>query len=185
VTTAAANAADQSVFERTGNQFAKDNASHRTPVLISSEPGLLGLLVAYPGEGVYEFAPRGHVAEWLRNGLQNRVHQFNSGRGLHLIPLIFQSYFIHRPPRRPGLLPHYSACGLFAGAGRAMRPSAEGFTDQGVNARHFDLIWIVLDRRWQYWCSNLVNFGDHLDGIWSPLAHIEDQGRGAVIGRSR
>ena len=28
--------------------------------------------------------PRGHVAEWLRNGLQNRVHQFNSGRGLHL-----------------------------------------------------------------------------------------------------
>jgi catechol 2,3-dioxygenase-like lactoylglutathione lyase family enzyme len=23
------------------------------------------------------------VAEWLRNGLQNRVHQFNSGRGLH------------------------------------------------------------------------------------------------------
>ena len=31
--------------------------------------------------------PWGHVAEWLRNGLQNRVHQFNSGRGLqsHLI----------------------------------------------------------------------------------------------------
>ena len=27
--------------------------------------------------------PWGHVAEWLRNGLQNRVHQFNSGRGLH------------------------------------------------------------------------------------------------------
>jgi hypothetical protein len=27
----------------------------------------------------------GHVAEWLRNGLQNRVHQFNSGRGLHKI----------------------------------------------------------------------------------------------------
>jgi hypothetical protein len=25
------------------------------------------------------------VAEWLRNGLQNRVHQFNSGRGLHHI----------------------------------------------------------------------------------------------------
>src|SRR5262245_18645580 len=29
-------------------------------------------------------APRGHVAEWLRNGLQNRVPRFNSGRGLHL-----------------------------------------------------------------------------------------------------
>jgi hypothetical protein len=32
--------------------------------------------------------PWGHVAEWLRNGLQNRVHQFNSGRGLHSISLI-------------------------------------------------------------------------------------------------
>ena len=27
----------------------------------------------------------GHVAEWLRSGLQNRLHQFNSGRGLHQI----------------------------------------------------------------------------------------------------
>src|SRR5262249_48116851 len=27
-------------------------------------------------------APDGHVAEWLRNGLQNRVPRFNSGRGL-------------------------------------------------------------------------------------------------------
>ena len=26
--------------------------------------------------------PEGHVAEWLRNGLQNRVPRFNSGRGL-------------------------------------------------------------------------------------------------------
>jgi hypothetical protein len=26
--------------------------------------------------------PDGHVAEWLRNGLQNRVPRFNSGRGL-------------------------------------------------------------------------------------------------------
>ena len=33
-------------------------------------------------------APWGHVAEWLRNGLQNRVHQFNSGRGLQPISLI-------------------------------------------------------------------------------------------------
>jgi hypothetical protein len=40
-------------------------------------------LVAYVWLGVYEFAGWGHVAEWLRNGLQNRVHQFNSGRGLH------------------------------------------------------------------------------------------------------
>jgi hypothetical protein len=26
----------------------------------------------------------GHVAEWLRTGLQNRVRRFNSGRGLHI-----------------------------------------------------------------------------------------------------
>lgn len=25
----------------------------------------------------------GHVAEWLRSGLQNRLLRFNSGRGLH------------------------------------------------------------------------------------------------------
>ena len=49
--------------------------------------------------------PWGHVAEWLRNGLQNRVHQFNSGRGLHLISLISQSYFIHYLFRQLGLLP--------------------------------------------------------------------------------
>jgi hypothetical protein len=29
-------------------------------------------LVAYPGQGVYECARWGHVAEWLRNGLQSR-----------------------------------------------------------------------------------------------------------------
>ena len=29
-------------------------------------------------------AVKGHVAEWLRNGLQNRVPRFNSGRGLQL-----------------------------------------------------------------------------------------------------
>jgi hypothetical protein len=31
----------------------------------------------------------GHVAEWLRSGLQNRLHQFNSGRGLQSNYLIF------------------------------------------------------------------------------------------------
>ena len=45
-------------------------------------------LVAYIGQAVYEFAPRGHVAEWLRNGLQNRVHQFNSGRGLQSFQIL-------------------------------------------------------------------------------------------------
>jgi hypothetical protein len=46
-------------------------------------------LVAYPGRGVYECARWGHVAEWLRNGLQNRVHQFNSGRGLQTTEFIW------------------------------------------------------------------------------------------------
>src|ERR1700730_3678008 len=29
-----------------------------------------------------EMPPYGHVAEWLRSGLQNRLPRFNSGRGL-------------------------------------------------------------------------------------------------------
>src|SRR5690349_10664967 len=37
----------------------------------------------------------GHVAEWLRNGLQNRVPRFNSGRGLH-----FLRYLQINPRRR-------------------------------------------------------------------------------------
>ena len=31
---------------------------------------------------LYSVPRDGHVAEWLRNGLQNRVPRFNSGRGL-------------------------------------------------------------------------------------------------------
>jgi hypothetical protein len=34
--------------------------------------------------------PWGHVAEWLRSGLQNRLLRFNSGRGLHSNMLNFQ-----------------------------------------------------------------------------------------------
>ena len=34
----------------------------------------------------------GHVAEWLRSGLQNRLHQFNSGRGLQSNQLIYQLF---------------------------------------------------------------------------------------------
>ena len=30
----------------------------------------------------------GHVAEWLRSGLQNRLRRFNSGRGLHLLHVL-------------------------------------------------------------------------------------------------
>ena len=39
------------------------------------------------------------MAEWLRNGLQNRVHQFNSGRGLqpHLIDFTVLFYSLRFP----------------------------------------------------------------------------------------
>ena len=54
----------------------------------------------------------GHVAEWLRSGLQNRLHQFNSGRGLQPNRLIFRKNSIHfcsvEVPQSgllPGLLP--------------------------------------------------------------------------------
>ncbi len=57
--------------------------------------------------------PWGHVAEWLRNGLQNRVHQFNSGRGLHSITLIVCSYFkllIHHLFRPVEMQPDLQLC---------------------------------------------------------------------------
>jgi hypothetical protein len=57
--------------------------------------------------------PDGHVAEWLRNGLQNRVPRFNSGRGLQPFP----------GHAREGALPsgavNFAAFGAF-NAGRAL-----------------------------------------------------------------
>src|SRR5262245_31496968 len=42
-------------------------------------------LLATAGDVLYRLRSHdGHVAEWLRNGLQNRVPRFNSGRGLQL-----------------------------------------------------------------------------------------------------
>jgi hypothetical protein len=52
----------------------------------------------------------GHVAEWLRSGLQNRLHQFNSGRGLHPNFLKALGFLILDPfceyPPATGLLPN-------------------------------------------------------------------------------
>ena len=47
----------------------------------------------------------GHVAEWLRSGLQNRLHQFNSGRGLHPNLLKNQKTFLFSSAGRGWLLP--------------------------------------------------------------------------------
>src|SRR5258708_39116048 len=40
---------------------------------------------------------RGHVAEWLRNGLQNRVPRFNSGRGLQINQRVWASAAAPKP----------------------------------------------------------------------------------------
>jgi hypothetical protein len=44
----------------------------------------------------------GHVAEWLRNGLQNRVHQFNSGRGLQSFQILRARPEVHCHPIATG-----------------------------------------------------------------------------------
>src|SRR5262249_40411003 len=46
-------------------------------------------------------APQGHVAEWLRNGLQNRVPRFNSGRGLQINQLVGSSAAAQKPALPP------------------------------------------------------------------------------------
>jgi hypothetical protein len=38
-----------------------------------------------PLNSFMEMRVRGHVAEWLRSGLQNRLPRFNSGRGLQTV----------------------------------------------------------------------------------------------------
>jgi hypothetical protein len=47
----------------------------------------------------------GHVAEWLRSGLQNRLHQFNSGRGLQSNPLRNQETVLFSRAGEGRLLP--------------------------------------------------------------------------------
>ena len=69
----------------------------------------------------------GHVAEWLRNGLQNRVHQFNSGRGLHEINdldagLVSHQIFESLPPPRWRLASGVLAAGQLDGRGLAIKP---------------------------------------------------------------
>ncbi len=49
-------------------------------------------------KGLKEFMemPFGHVADWLRSGLQNRLPRFNSGRGLHKINELVRRSFEKR-----------------------------------------------------------------------------------------
>lgn len=57
-----------------------------------------------PPGGMLNLASRystGHVAEWLRNGLQNRVPRFNSGRGLHRFPAVLRPTFARKAKSQP------------------------------------------------------------------------------------
>ena len=58
---------------------------------------------------------------------------------------------------------------LFAGPARAIYPSVDTFADQALDAWHVNVICFVLDRDQRYRCPDLLDFGDHLDGIWKPL----------------
>src|SRR6266404_7921618 len=81
-TTAAVNAADQAFSGKVDTGSRNENASNKGQeprFWFQSEPnGLQGPLVAYPGRGVYEFAAWGHVAEWLRNGLQRLFRAYQA-----------------------------------------------------------------------------------------------------------
>jgi hypothetical protein len=50
---------------------------------------------------------KGHVAEWLRTGLQNRARRFNSGRGLHISSDQFDG--AARPTTHVCIRAHFSA----------------------------------------------------------------------------
>jgi hypothetical protein len=59
------------------------------PFFVPAQSGFCVVLDACDGVKLHgkslflkDFFGWGHVAEWLRNGLQNRVLRFNSGRGL-------------------------------------------------------------------------------------------------------
>jgi prepilin-type processing-associated H-X9-DG protein len=69
------------------------------------QAGLRVGAVLSTGGASYIAMADGHVAEWLRNGLQNRVPRFNSGRGLQ--PSLLRSFgstnpLVRRLPRRSG-----------------------------------------------------------------------------------
>jgi hypothetical protein len=107
----------------------------------------------------------GHVAEWLRNGLQNRVHQFNSGRGLHLILLISHNYFIRHLFRQAGLVPlryHLPFASGFAWPISARYPPSRrppgADAVAGVASRPVLVEWLELGRKGARWGSGAVRW---------------------------
>ena len=71
----------------------------------------LSLLYRLGAETDAFFPVIGHVAEWLRSGLQIRVPRFNSGRGLQplLLALCKAGGLCYRPDVNPDLFPGSSA----------------------------------------------------------------------------
>jgi hypothetical protein len=61
---------------------------------------------------------RGDVAEWLRSGLQSRLHRFDSGRRLRSKPLLRRGFLLGRanlsPQRVPSVSPKMASHGLGA-----------------------------------------------------------------------
>jgi hypothetical protein len=59
----------------------QSNLPHRQTPLSEPRPSDIDAAVGHRRQAAAML--RGHVAEWLRSGLQNRLPRFNSGRGLH------------------------------------------------------------------------------------------------------
>jgi hypothetical protein len=124
--------------------------------------------------------PWGHVAEWLRNGLQNRAHQFNSGRGLHKINdlatnLVSLQIFVSEKSVKKGPCPVQltsKKARLTAGrCGRGMaistrRPCGfvDGFVDATLQATHSPCV-----RRLTSIGRGLIN--GRLQGLGQPQQH--------------
>jgi hypothetical protein len=65
---------------------------------------------------------------------------------------------------------------LFAQPRRAISPSADSFAEELsnarelINARHVN-VSCLLDQALRVRCRDLLDFGDHCDGVWKQLAH--------------
>jgi hypothetical protein len=62
---------------------------------------------------------------------------------------------------------------LFAEPCRAGIPPVDALADQAVDASHLHVIYLVVVNDVNRCRSpDLLDLGDHLDGIWKPLAHV-------------
>ena len=107
-------------------------------------------LVAYPRRDVYECARWGHVAEWLRNGLQNRALGFDSRRGLHPYNQWLRPIIREAPASRPR-----SAGGVPALGKRNQRPRAPVVV--GGTRRRKKALGLDHESILRSWCNGRLN----------------------------